>query len=233
MKHKYFSEEEKIKHFHKRKEEMAKNQRKKNEDKLTKIVDNVKGKVGILMTEEGDKIINEIVERNKDDKFGTNENQWTISEVPIKVLMKPMSTSTQKDREYKYISPEEMNKFAEELSKKISPTYCEYPLNKTKKEDKLCENPKTFDELCQGIMDLHRRKNTDYGNAFHELYQKFGPLSYVYPRLFEKLKRVESLLVNKGKADTKDGALVADEKISDTLLDIATYCIMTVEEMQY
>jgi hypothetical protein len=124
-----------------------------------------------------------------------------------------------------------MNKFAEELSKKISPTYCEYPLNKTKEEDKLCENPKTFDELCQGIMDLHRRKNTDYGNAFHELYQKFGPLSYVYPRLFEKLKRVESLLVNKGKADTKDGALVADEKISDTLLDIATYCIMTVEEM--
>ena len=37
----------------------------------------------------------------------------------------------------------------------------------------------------------------------------------------------------KKDAKTSDCALVADEKISDTLLDIATYCIMTVEEMQY
>lgn len=220
---------------------MPKYSRKTNRDKfsnkptktLEEIVDNAKDNVGYLMNKEGDKIINEIVERNKDDRFVTNENQWIISNIPTKEVMKPMSTSTQEDRVHRYISSEEMNKFAKELSEKISPIYCEYPLNKTKEEDKPCEKPKTFDELCQSIMDLHRRKNTDYGNAFHELYQKFGPLSYVYPRLFEKLKRVESLLVNKGKADTKDGALVADEKISDTLLDIATYCIMTVEEMQY
>ena len=220
---------------------MSKYSRKTNRDKfsnkptktLEEIVDNTKDNVGYLMNKEGDKIINEIVERNKDDKFITNENQWITSNIPRKEVMKPMSTSIQGDRVHRYISSEEMNEFAKELAEKISPTYCEYPLNKTKEEDKPCEKPKTFDELCQGIMDLHRRKNTDYGNAFHELYQKFGPLSYVYPRLFEKLKRVESLLVNKDKEGTKNGALVADEKISDTLLDIATYCIMTVEEMQY
>ena len=212
----------------------TKNTKYNNKKNIDEIVDKIKDKVGVLMTERGDKIINEIVERNKDDRFVTNENQWTIADIPIKVLMKPMSTSTQEGRELRYISPEEMNKFAKELSEKISPTYCDYPLGEKKKIDETpIERPKTFDELCQGIMDLHKRKNTDYGNAFHELYQKFGPLSYVYPRLYEKLKRVESLLVNKGKADTKDGALVADEKISDTLLDIATYCIMTVEEMQY
>lgn len=236
MKHNHISEEEKIKRHYKKKEDLLKCSRKKNEENFTKMVDNVKNKVGDLMTEKGDKIINEIIERNKDDKFVEfvdNLRVWTPSNIPTKEVMKPMSTSIQGDREHRYISPEEMNEFAKELAEKISPTYCEYPLNKTKEEDKPCEKPKTFDELCQGIMDLHRRKNTDYGNAFHELYQKFGPLSYVYPRLFEKLKRVESLLVNKDKEGTKNGALVADEKISDTLLDIATYCIMTVEEMQY
>jgi polyhydroxyalkanoate synthesis regulator phasin len=200
-----------------------------NKEKIQEIIDNVKDRVGELMTKKGDKIIDEIVERNKIP----NENQWIITHIPTKEVLKPISTSTQENEELRYISPEELDNFARKLSETISPTYCECQLNKTKKEDTLCENPKTFDELCQGIMDLHRRKNTDYGNAFRELYKKFGPLNYVYPRLYEKLKRVESLLINKGKANTKDGALVADEKISDTLLDIATYCIMTVEEMQY
>jgi hypothetical protein len=200
-----------------------------NKKNMDKIIDNVKDKVGVLMTKKGDKIIDEIVERNKIP----NENQWIITHVPTKEVLKPISTSTQENGEQRDISPEEMDNFAKKVSEKISSRYCEYPLNKAKEENTLCENPKTFDELCQGIMDLHRRKNTDYGNAFRELYKKFGPLNYVYPRLYEKLKRVESLLINKGKANTKDGALVADEKISDTLLDIATYCIMTVEEMQY
>lgn len=221
---------------------MSKYSRKINRDKfsnkptktLKEIVDNAKDNVGYLMNKEGDKIINEIVERNKDDKFVNNDMEWVNVCIPKEDVINNIKRNAfENGQVYKPISPEEMNKFVKELSKKISPTYCEYPLNKTKEEDKLCENPKTFDDFCKYIMDLHHRKNTDYGNAFHELYKKFGALNYVYPRLYEKLSRVESLLRNKKDAKTSDCALVADEKISDTLLDIATYCIMTVEEMQY
>ena len=125
----------------------------------------------------------------------------------------------------KYLGTEEGQKFVDAIVK------CYHSVD----SDHLppIECPKTFDDLCKYIMDLHNRKNTDYGNAFHELYKRFGALNYVYPRLYEKLNRVESLLKNKKNAKTSDIALVADEKISDTLLDIATYCIMTVEEMQY
>lgn len=154
----------------------------------------------------------------------------------------------------KYLGTEEGQKFIDAIvkcyhnvdsdhlpSRKDLDELKKYTPNLGKNKSDSCESntsapiecPKTFDDLCKHIMDLHNRKNTDYGNAFHELYKRFGALNYVYPRLYEKLNRVESLLKNKKDAKTSDIALVADEKISDTLLDIATYCIMTVEEMQY
>lgn len=85
-------------------------------------------------------------------------------------------------------------------------------------------DPKSFDGICSDLMDLHSRKNKDYGNAAHESYKEFGITSYVI-RLNDKLNRLKSL--------TKPGTEmeVKDESIIDTLKDLAAYAIMAIESM--
>lgn len=82
-----------------------------------------------------------------------------------------------------------------------------------------------FDGICQEIMDLHRRKNNDYGNAAQRSYDKFGIISYVM-RLGDKMSRLETL--------TRPGAeqKVEGEKIEDTLMDLAAYAIMAIESLR-
>lgn len=86
-------------------------------------------------------------------------------------------------------------------------------------------DPGSFKGIAESIIDLHERKNKDYGNAAHESYKEFGIISYVI-RLNDKLNRLKSL--------TKPGAeqQVADEKIEDTLMDLAAYAIMAIESMR-
>ena len=83
---------------------------------------------------------------------------------------------------------------------------------------------KTFDTICLEIMDLHAKKNKDYGNAAHESYKEFGLISYVI-RLNDKMKRLKSL--------TKPGVEqeVKSESIEDTLMDLAAYAIMAIESL--
>ena len=73
-------------------------------------------------------------------------------------------------------------------------------------------------------MDLHAKKNKDYGNAAHQSYKEFGITSYVI-RLNDKLNRLKAL--------TKPGATmkVQDESIIDTLKDLAAYAIMAIESL--
>lgn len=84
---------------------------------------------------------------------------------------------------------------------------------------------KTFDTICLEIMDLHAKKNKDYGNAAHQSYKEFGITSYVI-RLNDKLNRLKAL--------TKPGATmkVQDESIIDTLKDLAAYAIMAIESLK-
>ena len=93
-------------------------------------------------------------------------------------------------------------------------------------EDKHCRNlVDDFDGICQEMMELHRRKNNDYGNAAQKSYNKFGIISYVV-RLCDKMNRLETL--------TKPGAeqKVEGEKIEDTLMDLAAYAIMAIESLR-
>lgn len=76
-------------------------------------------------------------------------------------------------------------------------------------------------EVFTILNDMYKEKNKAYGDCFAELYQEFGPL-YVAIRLYEKSKRLKSLVGNE--------APEADESIRDTLLDIANYAIMTLCE---
>ena len=82
-----------------------------------------------------------------------------------------------------------------------------------------------FDEICQEMMELHRRKNNDYGNAAQRSFEKFGIISYVM-RLGDKMNRLETL-TNPDVEQKVEG-----EKIEDTLMDLAAYAIMAIESLR-
>lgn len=78
-------------------------------------------------------------------------------------------------------------------------------------------------ELCERIHATCVAKNHDYGNSASELYKKFGLISYVV-RMNDKINRINTLLYNKAKVD--------DEKITDTILDLANYCLLAVCDIE-
>ena len=86
----------------------------------------------------------------------------------------------------------------------------------------LKEPKKDFDSIAKDICDLHRKKNSDYGDAAYESYKEFGITSYVI-RLGDKYRRLQSL-TSPGKEQQ-----VKSESIQDTLMDLAAYAIMAIE----
>ena len=79
--------------------------------------------------------------------------------------------------------------------------------------------------ICQKLNQVYKAKNHDYGDSFGDTYKKLGIISAV-TRLSDKMNRIISLAVSH---DTQ----VKDEKIEDTLLDMANYAIMTLIELEY
>lgn len=81
------------------------------------------------------------------------------------------------------------------------------------------ESESNFKNVTDKLLDIYRKKNHDYGDAFTESMDEFGPISAAI-RMNDKLKRFKSLINN-------NDALVKDESIADTVLDLANYAIMT------
>ena len=79
--------------------------------------------------------------------------------------------------------------------------------------------------ICQKLNQVYKAKNHDYGDSFSDTYKKLGIISAV-TRLSDKMNRLMSLAVS-------HEAQVKDEKIEDTLLDMANYAIMTLIELGY
>lgn len=79
--------------------------------------------------------------------------------------------------------------------------------------------------ICQKLNSIYKAKNHDYGDSFGDTFKKLGIISAV-TRLSDKMNRLMSLAV------THD-AQVKDERIEDTLLDMANYAIMTLIELGY
>ena len=79
--------------------------------------------------------------------------------------------------------------------------------------------------ICQKLNQIYKAKNHDYGDSFGDTYKKLGIISAV-TRLSDKMNRLMSLAVS-------HNAQVKDEKIEDTLLDMANYAIMTLIELGY
>lgn len=78
-------------------------------------------------------------------------------------------------------------------------------------------------EICNELTQMYVKKNHDYGDSFGETFQKLGVISAV-TRIVDKINRLQTLCIKEG--------LVTDEKLSDTLMDAANYCIMTLIELE-
>lgn len=80
------------------------------------------------------------------------------------------------------------------------------------------------EKMCNDLHSLYIRKNAAYGDSFGETYKKLGIISAV-TRISDKYNRLVNLATNP-KIDH------GDESLSDTLIDIANYALMTVMELQ-
>lgn len=116
------------------------------------------------------------------------------------------------DVQYKKITPEEICKRLDTI--RIN-------LEVFEENDKTLSNTSThqFKDIAKGMIETYVRKNHDYGNSFDKSLDKFGLVASVV-RIGDKMNRIESLVQKK--------AMVQDESIRDTLLDMANYTIMTV-----
>lgn len=83
---------------------------------------------------------------------------------------------------------------------------------------------KEFRNITKGMSDLYEKKNSDYGDSFSKSFSKYGKISAL-TRIGDKFNRLESLMLGNVRK-------VKDEKIEDTLLDMANYCIMTIIELK-
>ena len=93
----------------------------------------------------------------------------------------------------------------------------------TYNENQHQEKVDTFSNITAALRDLYDAKNRDYGDSFGQSFEKWGlPMSCI--RLGDKLNRLESF------AQKKD-MMVNDEKVEDTLMDLANYAIMTLVEL--
>lgn len=85
----------------------------------------------------------------------------------------------------------------------------------------------TKEELHRVITnDMHKlylAKNGDYGNSVHDTYMKYGLVSFLV-RMEDKMNRLYTLSSKEAK--------VTDEKIEDTLMDLANYAILAIMERQ-
>ena len=76
--------------------------------------------------------------------------------------------------------------------------------------------------LCDKTHDLYEKKNSDYGDSFSQLRKRYP--NFVCMRLFDKLNRLDTIIQPGYECK------VSDEKIEDTLMDIANYALMELAE---
>lgn len=80
-------------------------------------------------------------------------------------------------------------------------------------------------KIVNGLSELYKAKNADYGDSVHETYLKYGLTSFLV-RMEDKLSRLRSL-----SQKSAEEQRVKEESIRDTLLDLANYAIIAVIEL--
>lgn len=80
-----------------------------------------------------------------------------------------------------------------------------------------------FDKLQKISRDIYIAKNKDYGSSVTDTYKKYGLVSFLV-RMEDKMNRLRTL--------SQQEAEVADEKIEDTLMDLANYALLAIIELK-
>ena len=83
--------------------------------------------------------------------------------------------------------------------------------------------PSIFQDITREMYKIYVAKNKDYGSSVNDTYKKYGMVSYLV-RMEDKLNRARTLI------QTKE-INVTDEKLRDTLVDLANYAILAVMEL--
>lgn len=107
-----------------------------------------------------------------------------------------------------------------------------YVWNKDMLEPTLTINQAKMDRLdiyqyiLNNLEETYKNKNNDYGNSVADTYEKFGDLSFLV-RITDKYNRLLTL------CNPNNEQKVKDEKIDDTILDLANYCLLWLVEKEY
>ena len=80
-------------------------------------------------------------------------------------------------------------------------------------------------EYCDNLNKVYAQKNEKYGDSFGISVRQYGNIAAL-TRISDKFHRMEQLILSR-----KDGS-DTDERLEDTLLDMANYCIMTAMELK-
>ena len=88
----------------------------------------------------------------------------------------------------------------------------------------MIDKVKVHKELLDNMHDVYVRKNHDYGDSVHETYERYGMTSFLV-RMEDKMNRIRTL-------DEAEDIKVKDEKMEDTLLDLANYAILAIIELK-
>ena len=82
-------------------------------------------------------------------------------------------------------------------------------------------------DICKALNEMHETfvvKNKKYGNSFEISLDKYGIIAAL-TRISDKFNRIENLILSNDIG-------TADETVTDTLLDMANYCVMTAIYMK-
>lgn len=90
------------------------------------------------------------------------------------------------------------------------------------KEETQVYKAQLHEDILTEMHELYMRKNADYGDSFAQLRKRYP--NFVCMRLFDKLNRLDTLIQPGYEAK------VTDEKLEDTLMDIANYAVMEILE---
>lgn len=83
-----------------------------------------------------------------------------------------------------------------------------------------------YNSIIQNMSTTYKAKNADYGDSVGDTYNKFGDVSFL-TRITDKYNRILSL------SDKGECGEVKDEKLDDTILDLANYCVLWLVEREY
>ena len=86
------------------------------------------------------------------------------------------------------------------------------------------KKPQYTEEIVEEIAKLHDKKNNDYGGAYYEMLNECGTAAGS-GIIYNKSRRLANLIKDKAEQ------MVNDESIEDTLLDLSSYAIMTLEHI--